>query len=230
MKWASTTRILAIAALLWALPCLAQYGYEETERWHMKGTVGLDFFNTGYTPVINGQGEPSSYNDVAGDFGLDLSGFLKDPKLLQFDTNFNTQRGATSLTGGDYNDNLLGGGVSLAFLPVSRYPFHLVYRRSAYDTTGSLFGSNTDYSQLNADWTIDVPNLPRFNFSYLGNKNDVRLATSLNDTGFDQTDWGFRAQDKRWGWQWNAGYNFGKINTNSTGALSFITGLNEGYK
>ncbi|MGE5723844.1 MAG: hypothetical protein ACM34G_01635, partial [Acidobacteriota bacterium] len=66
MKWASTTRILAIAALLWALPCLAQYGYEETERWHMKGTVGVDVFNTGYTPVINGQGEPSSYNDVAG--------------------------------------------------------------------------------------------------------------------------------------------------------------------
>ncbi|MGE5206096.1 MAG: hypothetical protein ACM3PW_10800 [Chlamydiota bacterium] len=231
MKWASITRILAIAVLLWAVPCVAQYGYgDETDHWHMKGTVGLDLFNTGYTPVINGQGEPSSYSDVAGDFGLDLSGFLKDPKLLQFDTNFNTQRGATSLTGGDYNDNLLGGGVSLAFLPVSRYPFHLVYRRSAYDTTGSLFGSNTDYSQLNADWTVDIPNLPRFNFSYLGNKNDVRLATSLNDTGFDQTDWGFRVQDKRAGWQWNAAYNFGKINTNSTGALSFITGLNEDYK
>lgn len=230
MKWASSTRILAIAVLLWTMPCLAQYGYDETERWHMKGTVGLDLFNTGYTPVINGQGEPSSYNDVAGDIGLDLSGFLKDPKLLQFDTNFNTQRGATSLTGGDYNNNLLGGGFTLAFLPVSRYPFHLVYRRSAFDTTGSLFGSNSNFSQLNADWTVDLPNLPRFSFSHLSNNNDVRLVTSLADTGFDQSDWGFRAQDKRAGWQWNAGYNFGRVDSTSSGALNFIAGSKENYK
>jgi hypothetical protein len=230
MKWARITRRLAILALLWALPCAAQYGYEPVDRWHMKGTVGFNLFNTGYTPVVNGVSEPSSYSDIAGDIGLDLSGFLKDPKFLQFDTSFNTQRGATSLTGGDYNDNLLGGGVSLAFLPVSPYPFHLVYRKSAYDTTGSLFGSNNDYSQLNADWTVDLPNLPRLNFSYLGNKNDVRLAESLTDTGFDQTDWGFRAQDTRAGWHWTAGYNFGKINTNGTGALNLISGSKENYK
>jgi hypothetical protein len=230
MKWASITRRLAILALLWTLPCAAQYGYEPADRWHMRGTVGFDLFNTGYTPVVNGLSEPSSYSDVAGDLGLDLSGFLKDPKLLQFDTNFSTQRGVTSLTGGDYNDNLLGGGVSLAFLPVSRYPFHLVYRKSAYDTTGSLFGSNNDYSQLNADWTLDLPNLPRLNVSYLSNNNDVRLAESLTDTGFNQSDWGFRAQDTRAGWHWTAGYNFGKINSNSTGALSFISGSKENYK
>jgi hypothetical protein len=230
MKWASITRRLATLALLWALPCAAQYGYEETERWHMKGTVGMDVFNTGYTPVINGVGEPSSYNDVAGDFGLDLSGFLKDPKLLQFETNFNTQRGATSLSGGDYNSDLLGGGVSLAFLPVSRYPFHLVYRKSAFDTTGSLFGSNSNFSQLNADWTVDLPNLPRFSFSHLSNNNDVRLAESLTDTGFDQSDWGFRAQDTRAGWHWSAGYNFGRITSNAGGVLSFVSGLKENYK
>jgi hypothetical protein len=230
MKFARTTRILTLLALLWTLPCAAQYGYEETERWHMKGTVGLDLFNTDYSPVVNGVGQPSSYRDLAGDAGLDLSGFLKDPKFLQFDSNFNTQRGATSLSGGDYNDGLLGGGISLALLPVSRYPFHLIYRRSAYDTTGSLFGSNTDYSQFNADWTLDLPNLPRFNFSHLSNSNNVRLATSLADTGYDQSDWGFRAQDTRAGWLWNAAYNFGKINSNSTGALSLIAGSKEDYK
>ena len=230
MKWASTTRRLAILVLLWAAPCLAQYGYEQIDRWHMKGTVGLDLFNTSYTPVVNGLGQPSSYNDVAGDMGLDLSGFLKDPKLLQFDTNFNTQRGATSLSAGDYNNDLFGGGVSLSFLPVSRYPFHLTYRKSAFDTTGSLFGSNSNFTQLNADWTLDIPNLPRFNFSHLSNSNDVRLATSLTDTGYDQSDWAVRMQDNRAGWHWNAGYNFGRIHSNTGGVLSFVSGLKEDYK
>jgi hypothetical protein len=64
----------------------------------------------------------------------------------------------------------------------------------------------------------------------LSNNNDVRLAESLTDTGFDQSDWGFRAQDTRAGWHWSAGYNFGRITSNAGGVLSFVSGLKETYK
>src|SRR5438045_5632044 len=113
MKFANATRVALIVTLLWILPCAAQYGYDEPDHWHMKATMGFNFFNTSDTPVVNGSSDTSSYNNMAGDLGVDLTGFLKDPKLLQFDTSFTTQHGSNSVNAGDYNDSQLGGGFSL---------------------------------------------------------------------------------------------------------------------
>lgn len=221
-------RTLATLVLMSALPCMAQYYDEGVERWHLRGSAGVSFFRNTDTPLVNGSGESSTYNDVAGDLGLDLSGFVKDPKFVSFDTNFNLQQGANSSDGADFSNSLLGGGFNVAFLPVSHYPFHFMYQKSAFDTSGSLFGSNSDTSQLNAQWMLDLPNLPRFTFGYRSSSNDVRLATSLSNTGYDQSDWSFQAQDNMKGWVWNAGLNFGNFNANSLGTL-VITGTKEDY-
>src|SRR5581483_1961763 len=180
MKYASAIRALASLALLWTLSCAAQqYGFEEPDRWHMKGTVGFDWSKNTDVPIVNGIGQESDFNGIAGDVGLDLSGFVKDPKFITFQTDFNTQQGSNSLTAGDYGQHLLGGGFSMAFLPVSHYPFRLSYHKSAFDTSGSLFGSNNNYSQLSADWTVDYHNLPRLMFSHNRSTNDVELAESI---------------------------------------------------
>jgi hypothetical protein len=224
MRWADKIRALTALGLFSILPCTAQ---EMLEGLHARGTVGFDFSSNSFTPVNNTLGEsslttPSSF--FGGDFGMDISGIVKDPRFITFDSNFNFQRGASSVSELGYSNDLLGGGISAHILPASHCPFDVFYQHTGADTSGSIFGSNTTITQFRAQWTINLPSVPHLVFGYSDNSNAVNWADSLSNAGYKQSDWSAQANDSTLEWHWSAGFNVGKLDETSLGGLDFGSG------
>jgi hypothetical protein len=227
MKGASQIRILAVLGLLSVLSCRAQ----KLEGWYGRGTVGFDWSGNTFNPITPGTSQSSSPSStIGGELGLDLSGIVLDPKFITFETNFNFQHGANSVNQLGYSNGVLGGGADVEILPSSHYPFELFYQRSGADTSGSLFGSNSDTSQLRARWTVDLHNVPHLVFAYSDTSNSVVLATSLSNTGYKQSDWSIQANDRTFGWTWNAGFNIGNFDETSIGTVALSGGVKEDYR
>lgn len=231
MNTASKIRTLALAVVIWALPCAAQlYNLEEDRHWHMTGSVGVNWTKSSDGSVVDNGNAISTYGNIAGDGAMDMTGFVADPKFLVFETGLSFLRGASSAADNSFSSSGIGGGGSLQFLPVSRFPFSFYYRRNAFDSSGSLFGSNSNYTQMGADWIIDTMHVPRIKVGMFRNSNDVRLATSLTDTGYNQTDYYIQAQDTYAGWHWDTGFNAGSVKSNSIGLLNVLSGSESKYR
>ncbi|MGA7382404.1 MAG: hypothetical protein WBX03_16260 [Terriglobales bacterium] len=227
MKWTNQIRVLAILALFAVLPCDAQ----EFEGWHARGVVGFDYSGNNFTPINTGIGQSSSPSSaIGGELGLDLSGIIVDPKFITFDTNFNFMHGANSVNELGYSNGVIGGGADVEILPSSHYPLELFYQRTGADTSGSLFGSNTDMSQFRARWTLDLPHAPHLVLAYNDTSSDVVLPTSISNTGYKQSDWSVQANDRLAGFFWSAGLNFGKFDETAIGDLSLAGGVDEDYR
>jgi hypothetical protein len=227
MKWTNQIRILAVLGLLSILPCKAQ----EFGGWHARGTIGFDWSGNTFNPISTRTGQSSSPSSaIGGELGMDLSGMVLDPKFITFDTNFNFQHGANSINQFGYSNGLLGGGADVEILPASHYPLELFYQRNAADTSGDLFGSNTDMSQLRVRWTLDLPHAPHLVLAYNDTSSDVVLATSLSNTGYTQSDWSAQANDRVAGFFWNGGFNIGKFDETALGSLTLVGGVKEDYR
>jgi len=228
MRQANTIRILTVLVLLSVLPCTAQ---EIVEGLHARGTVGFDLSGNSFSPINNSQGEPSSpSSSIGGDIGLDLSGIVMDPRFITFQSNFNFQHGANSVDQLGYSNGVLGGGANVSILPTSRSPLQLFYQRTGANTSGSLFGSNSDMSQFRAQWTLDLSHMPHLMVTYNDTSNDVVLATSLSNVGYKQSDWSVQANDRIAGFNWNAGLNVGKFDQTTIGSLALLGGVQEDYR
>lgn len=224
MKWGNTVRTLTLLALVPLVPCQAQ---EVIEGLHARGTVGFDFSGNNFSPItsVPGQSTESTPNSFfGGELGLDLSGIVMDPRFLTFSSNFNLQRGATSVNELGYSNSLLSGGADAHFLPASHFPLDVFYQRTGADTTGSIFGSNTSISQFRAQWAIDLPSVPHFVFGYSANSNNVNWADSVSNAGYKQSEWSARANDRNAGWYWNTGFDLGRLDETSLGGISFTGG------
>ncbi|MFZ0286472.1 MAG: hypothetical protein WAL32_14675 [Terriglobales bacterium] len=224
MKWANKIRTLTVLALFSILPCTAQ---ETVEDLHARGVVGFDFSSNTFAPVSNASSGPSPTTPstfFGGEIGMDVSGIVKDPRFITFDSNFDFQRGASSVSELGYSSDLLSGGVSAHLLPASKYPFDVFYQHTGADTSGSIFGSNTTITQFRAQWTINSPNLPHLVLGYSDNSNTVNWADSFSNAGYKQSDWSATANDHTLGWYWNAGFDLGKLDETSLGTLNFGSG------
>jgi len=227
MKHINKIRMLLAIGIIAVAPGYAQ----NIEGWHMRSTVGFDLSNNTFVPISSAATEknaPSGF--IGGDLGADLSGIVMDPKFITFDTNFNYEHAANSSAGLDYASGGLGGGFDFQFLPVSHYPVEIFYQRTAADTTGSLFGSNSDTSQLRLRWTLDPPHAPHLVLQHEKNDNTVLLATSLLNTGYKESDWLAQANDRNAGWYWNIDFNKGNFNASSIGVLSLLGNTQEDYR
>jgi hypothetical protein len=229
MKYANKIRILAVLGLLFAIPCLAQ---EPTlQNFHLRSTLGFDVSGDSFTPITNTGNQASAPSQsIGGEFGMDFSGVLFDPKFLNFDSNFNFQHGANSVNQLDYSNGLLSGGANVSLLPSGHYPFEFFYQKNAADTTGSIFGSNTSTTQLRAKWSVNRPDIPRLTFGYTRDGNDVKLAESLSNSGYKQSEFSAQANDRTAGWVWSGSFNIGKFDATSVGSLIFLGDTTENYR
>lgn len=229
MKSTNKIRILAVLGLLFVTPCLAQ---EPTlQNFHLRSTLGFDVSGDSFAPINNfGDQKSAPSQSIGGEVGMDFSGVLFDPKFLNFDSNFSFQHGANSVNQLDYSNGLLSGGASVSFLPSGHYPFEFLYQHNAADTTGSIFGSNTTTTQLRAKWSIKRPDLPNIDLGYTRDGNDVKLAESLTNTGYKQSEFFADAHDRTAGWVWNASANLGKFDALSVGSLVFLGDTTENYR
>ncbi len=229
MKLANKIRILAFLGLLFVTPCLAQ---EPTlQNFHLRSTLGFDVSGDSFTPISNtGNQAGAPSQSIGGEVGMDFSGVLFDPKFLNFDTNFNFQHGANSVNQLDYSNGLLSGGANVSLLPSGHYPFELFYQHNAADTSGSIFGSNTTTTQLRVKWSVNRPDVPHLTFGYTRDDNDVRLAESLTNTGYKQSEFSAQANDRTAGWVWNGSANIGKFDALSVGSLVFLGDTTENYR
>jgi len=227
MKGTTQIRILAVLGLLLVPLCRAQ----KLEGWHGRGTIGFDWSGNTFNPISNSASQSSSPSStIGGELGMDLSGIVFDPKFITFDANFNFQHGANSINQLGYSNGVLGGGADVEILPTSHYPLELFYQRTAADTSGDLFGSNTDMTQLRARWTLDLPHAPHLVLAYNDTSSDVVLATSLSNTGYKQSDWSVQANDRIAGFFWNGGFNIGKFDETTIGSLALAGGVKEDYR
>src|SRR5438067_12480441 len=192
MKCTNKIRILAVLGLLFAIPSLAQ---EPTlQDFHLRSTLGFDVSGDTFTPVNNfGNQKGAPSQTIGGGFGMDFSGVLFDPKFLNLDSNFDFQHGSNSVNQLDYSNGLLSGGANISFLPSGHYPFEFFYQHNAADTSGDIFGSNTTTTQLRAKWSINRLQLPHIVLGYTKDSDDVKLAESLTNTGYKQSEFSAQA-------------------------------------
>lgn len=208
--------ILLLAA---TIPAAAQQG--DPERWHLNGSVGLSLNRTSQASLlpIAGATQSSRYDSAAGDLGLSLSGFWKDPELLPFTVDFNGEGGSNRVSAGGYREQLLGFGVNTTFLPSRPFPLHFFYRRSQLGARGDTFGQDADTTTLGVDWTLKARKVPRITTGYTRFTNNVKLPTSLFDNSYNQGHAFLTAADnwKRWDWGVSA--------ERFTNVSNFFTGL-----
>lgn len=202
------TSIRAAALLLAVtLPVAAQQPYGD--RWHVTGNIGLNLSRTTQDTLfpVAGTLAGSNYDTIAGDLGLSLNGFWKDPQLLPFSVDFAGERGSYTVGLGGYRDLLTNAGINTTFLPGSKYPFRFFYRTSQMDASGGSFGQTSDNSALGVDWTLRLPRIPRITTGYTRITNLIHIPTSLFDTDYKQGHAYIGADDTWKGWTWNTGFD-----------------------
>lgn len=176
------------------------------ERWRMHGALGLQLVQSRNTPRAT-LASRSSYQALAGDYRLHLSGFLSDPAFLPFTAHFSNSYGAHEVDANGYLRTLFNWGISTTLLPSRPFPLRFFYSRTSYDSSGTVFGQNSDSSLLGVEWTVRQSKLPYLQAGYLRSGNRVRLATSLTDNDYLQDHRFVTLQDDRRGWQWEFGFD-----------------------
>lgn len=206
----------AILVLAILVPVAAQQ--PSPDRWHLTGSVGLNLSRTTQNTLFPSLGTfpASNYDTIAGDLGLSLNGFWRDPQLLPFSIDFAGERGSNTVGLSGYRNLLTNAGVNTTFLPRSNYPFRFFYRASQMDTSGGSFGQTSDNSALGLDWTLRLPHLPRITTGYTRLANLIHIPTSLFDTDYKQGHSYVGADDAWKAWTWNAGFDHYSNTSNFT--------------
>lgn len=220
-------RIAATLLLGLVLPAGAQQ--PPPEPWHLRGSLGLNLSKTSTTPLrpFFGSQQGSDYSTAAGDLRLNLSGFLKDPRLLLFTLDLNGQRGSNSIEAGGYRNTLLSGGANLLFLPQRPFPLRFYYRNSQFDASGAGFDQDSDYSTLGFDWSLNLSQLPRLTLGFSRFTNDIRLPTSLSDISYRQRLWRIGVDDVWSGWEWGFGFDDYANVSNAIGGFALSSDFEE---
>jgi len=221
---------LVTIALAAALPGFAQE--QAPERWNLQGTLGADLSSTTNTPLFapSNSNLASGYSTVAGDFGLVLGGFLKDPKFVPFTIDFSGEHGSNAVALGGFRDTVYDFGFSASFLPDRPFPLHIFYRKSEYGANGTGFGETSDTSSFGLTWELRVPRLPHVDVHYLRQANEVQLPTSLTNSNFHLNQLGIDANDRWKGWNWNAGFDDFSTTNNAVAALTLASPFQENLK
>lgn len=198
--------IVGGVAILCAGALTASAQQPAAERWRMHGALGLQLVQSRNTPRA-APASRSSYHVLAGDYRLHLSGFLSDPAFLPFTAHFSNSYGAHEVDANGYLRTLFNWGISTTLLPSRPFPLRFFYNRTSYDSSGTVFGQNSDSSILGVEWTVRQSSLPYLQAGYLRSSNHVRLATSLTDSDYLQEHRFVSLRDDRRGWQWEFGFD-----------------------
>ncbi len=186
------------------LPASAQQ--PATERWRLNGSLGFQFVQSRNTPRV-ALAPRSTYQVFAGDCRFHLTGFLGDPAFLPFSAHFSNSYGANEVDRNGYLATLFNWGISTTLLPSRPFPLRFFYNRTSYDSSGTLFGQNSDHSLLGVEWTVRRVSLPHLQVGYLRSSNRVQLATSLTDNDYLQEHRFVSLRDGWRGWQWELGFD-----------------------
>ena len=77
---------------------------------------------------------------------------------------------------------------------------------------------------------VKRPDLPNIDLGYTHDVNDVKLAESLSNSGYKQSEFSAEAHDRTAGWVWSGGANIGKFDAVSVGSLVFLGDTTENYR
>lgn len=177
---------------------------------HMNGWGGFGFGWTG----TNWSGAGDTYHDLNTDFGLNVNGYLYDPRLVDYDVAVAFDRGAFAVDQGSSSVNGLNINGNLSFLPDRSFPFSVYFSRTNSGYNSDLVAPYNDVQRL---WGFRgaIKNLPvgviNYNFSEGETDSTVQDGPTYQDR--------YRTGDvsltrNLWGWQLRAGddYNWSSNN------------------
>jgi hypothetical protein len=173
--------VIAGKQYAWALALLmlvsAPLAAQNRYQLRLNGTGGFGF---GYTNT-DSNGFGFSSRDLGGELGLDASGFLYDPRLVNYSLLTFWGDNNTSLNQGDASARSLNISTGVSFLPDSSHPFAIYYTHGNNNTSGDLVPPITSVNTLfGVRGALKKPSL--FNLSY----NFGRNTTDSEFTGDHQ--------------------------------------------
>lgn len=213
-----------VSVLLAAVPGLAQYrgAYEDAARWHLSGSAGVNFGGGSFT--TQSDGSPAAQTgalEYGGDIRLTGSGFLKDPRLLDFTGSITQLRSLSNQDQSLSATGTSGRGVSFVgnFLNGRNFPFTVSYLRSTLGSSG--FGGNRNdlISDLGFGWKLRSLHFPQLDVSY--RTSDYNTSTPLAFVSNNSKTRTFLANAHGTAKEWNysAGFNKSQLKANSLGTL-----------
>lgn len=162
--------------LIWiglaAAPICAQYPHHSL-RLNGWGGFGFD-----YTNIASGDGHfiASNSHDLLSELGVDASGFLYDPRLMNYSFSTFWDRNSTGVDQGSASANGLNFNGNLSFLPERSFPFSVYFSRGTTDQSGSLIPSfTTTTSQWGLRGQLKRPKvaLLSYNLGFSKTSNDL---------------------------------------------------------
>lgn len=218
--------VVVAMALLSTLPCFAQYNNlaeEEAPRWHLNGSVGVDLSAGSFTTQSDGSPEvQTGALDYGGDIRLVGSGFLKDPRLLDFNASITQLRSLSNQDQAASAQGTSGRGISLVanFLNGRSFPFTVSYVRSSLGSSGFGGTRNDLISDLGFGWKLRTPHFPRLDLSYRTSEYNTSTPLQFVTNNSKTQTFLASAQGTADGWNYTAGFNKSHLKANSLGTLT----------
>ena len=168
-------RVIAFGVLWfgWAVaPLWAQYP-RHSLKMNGWGGFGFDYTNTG---AGDGRVFTTASHAYLTELGVDASGFLYDPRLMDYSLAAFWNTNGTSVDQGSASSHGLNFNGSLSFLPERSFPFSVYFSRGTTDQSGSLVPSlTTTLSQWCVRGQLKRPELPwiSYGLGFSSTSNDV---------------------------------------------------------
>jgi len=212
-------------ALLVALPCLAQYSsiYEEAPRWHLSGSLGVDLNGGNFTSQSDAtpQSETGTL-DYGGDIRLVGSGFLKDPRLMDFTAGITQLRSVSSQDQSPSDTGTSSRGISFVsnLLTGRSFPFTISYLRSSLGSSGFGGTRNDLISDLGFGWKLRALHFPKVDVSYRTSEYDTSTPVQFVANNSKTRTFLANVQGAADGWNYSAGFNKSDLKANALGTLT----------
>jgi hypothetical protein len=168
-------RVIVIAVAWIGLAAAPLWAQAPRHSLRLNGWGGFGF---NYTNIGSGDGRlvTSNSRDLISELGLDASGFLYDPRLMNYSFSTFWDRNSTGVDQGSASANGLNFNGSLSFLPERSFPFSVYFSRGTSDQSGSLIPPfTTRTSQWGLRGQLKQPKLAyiSYNLGFGSTSNDL---------------------------------------------------------
>ena len=163
--------------LAWALALLmivsVPLAGQNRYQLRLNGTGGFGF---GYNNT-NSNGFDFSSRDLGGELDLDASGFLYDPRFMNYSVLTFWGDNNTSLNQGDASARSLNISTGVSFLPDSSHPFAIYYSHGNSNTSGNLVPPiNSVNTLFGIRGALKKPSLFNLSYNFGRNTTDSEFA------------------------------------------------------
>lgn len=146
-------------------------GQRHSLRVQGHGGFGFSLTGTGTSENIS-----TGFRNLGGDVGLEASGYLYDPRLVNYSTHLFWTGQNFSLDQGSSRSSGLNLGVGFSFLSLRAFPFSIYYARGTTDAGGGLaspFTTTTTRYGLRGELRAPRFAYIHYNFGLSRNDNDL---------------------------------------------------------